>query len=408
MIDLSKERLVADMETQAEIGGTDDGGLDRVTLSADDGAARDWFRDRMEDAGLAVRVDEMGNMFGRRTGSDPDAAPVLVGSHLDSQPKGGIYDGALGIVAALELVRTLDEEGIETTHPIEIVNWTNEEGTRFNQVMQGSGVWSGALDRDEEYDRRDGDGTRFETALKEIGYKGDEPAAPREDYEAALELHIEQGPRLEENDLDVGVVSGLVGISWGEVRLHGQSNHSGPTPMHRRQDALAAAAELITRVRSIVNGAGEATVGTVGDIAVEPGSINVIPERTRFTWDVRDLSDDVVDSCIAAIEREASTVADREGVEAETERLSRTHSVRFPDRIVETVERATSNLGYDAMRLVGGAVHDAGNVARVCDAGMVFAVSEDGISHAEAEYTSWTDCHTAANTLANTALDLAR
>ncbi|MFB6312133.1 MAG: hydantoinase/carbamoylase family amidase, partial [Salinirussus sp.] len=265
-----------------------------------------------------------------------------------------------------------------------------------------------ALDRDEEYDRRDGAGVRFEAALEEIGYKGQEPAAPQEAYEAFLELHIEQGPRLDENDLDVGVVSGLVGISWGEIRLEGESNHSGPTPMHRRADTLAAAANIITSVRSIANGAGEHTVGTVGDIAVEPGSINVIPGHTRLTWDIRDPADEVVDSCIDDILQEVTTVADREAIEAETERLSRTESVDFPARIVETVESAAADLDLDSTRLVSGAVHDAGNVSRVCDAGMVFAVSEDGISHAEAEYTSWADCYAAANTLGNAVLDLAR
>nr|WP_281259286.1 hydantoinase/carbamoylase family amidase [Salinigranum rubrum] len=212
---LDRDRFVSTMKEQAEIGGTDGGGLHRLTLSDEDKAIRDWFAERMEEEGLETRVDTFGNMFGRREGTDPDAKPVMVGSHLDSQPFGGIYDGALGVIAALEFVRTLNDEGIETTHPIEIVNWTNEEGSRFQPAMQGSGVWAGVLDIEEEYAKTDADGAVFEEELERIGYKGDVPCEPPEEYEAYFELHVEQGPYLEENGKEVGVVTGVVGFTWG-------------------------------------------------------------------------------------------------------------------------------------------------------------------------------------------------
>ena len=283
------------MKEQAEIGATDGGGLHRLTLSDDDKRIRDWFHTQMEEAGLTVRVDEFGNMFGRREGTDPNAGTVLVGSHLDSQPYGGIYDGAMGVLAALEFVRTLDDEGVETAHPVEVVNWTNEEGSRFQPAMQGSGVWAGAHDIEEEYAKTDADGSVFEAELERIGYKGSTPCEPQHDYEAYLELHIEQGPYLEENDIDVGVVTGIVGFTWGAITFYGEADHSGPTPMHYRNDALVAAADVISQIRRIPGTLGERTVGTTGYIDSKPNSINIIPDEVTFTWGFRD-HERVIDS----------------------------------------------------------------------------------------------------------------
>ncbi|WP_280537566.1 Zn-dependent hydrolase [Halopenitus sp. POP-27] len=406
-IDIDRDRLVETMKEQAEIGATDDGGLHRLTLSDADREVRDWFRDRMEAAGLSVRVDEMGNMFGRRPGADPDAGTVLLGSHLDSQPNGGIYDGPLGVIAALEFVRTLEDEGIETDHPIEVVNWTNEEGSRFQPAMMSSGVWAGEIPLEEAYDTTDADGIRFEDALEEIGYRGDVPAEPTREYDAALELHVEQGPYLEQEERDVGVVTGIVGLRWGEVTFTGQANHSGTTPMHYRSDALVAASDVIGQVRRIPGTLGERTVGTTGALEVEPGSINIVPETVRFTVDFRDPDDDVADEAIERVKAEVAAAADREGVDWEYERRMDAASVTFPDRCVDAVRSAAADLGYDARELVSGAGHDATYMASVCDTAMVFAVSEGGKSHTPEEYTSWDDCYAAANTLANAALDLA-
>lgn len=406
-INLDYDRFVETMQEQASIGSTEAGGLHRLALSDADREVRNWFVDQVENLGLDVRIDAFGNTFGRREGADPEASPVLVGSHLDSQPYGGIYDGPLGVIAALELVRTLEAEDIDTRHPVEIVNWTNEEGSRFPPAMQGSGVWAGAHDIEEEYEKTDTEGNVLVEELERIGYRGDEPASPKEEYEAYLELHIEQGPFLEENEKDVGIVTDMVGINWGEVTFRGEANHSGTTPMQYRSDALVAASDVVTAVRRLPSTLGDHTVGTTGSLNVEPDSINVVPEEVTFTWDVRDPSDRVIEKAIEQIETEVETAAEREGVEFEIERLMQADSVEFPDRCVNAIEQAADDLGYDGMRLISGAVHDAMHAASVCDAAMVFAVSEGGKSHSESEYTSWPDCYASANTLANAALDLA-
>ncbi|SIS17383.1 Zn-dependent hydrolase [Natronorubrum thiooxidans] len=406
-IALQRERFVSTMKEQAEIGGTADGGLHRLALSDDDKEIRDWFMEQLTAADLSVRVDEFGNMFGRRAGTDPDAKPVLVGSHLDSQPYGGIYDGALGVIAALELIRTLNDNELETEHPIEIVNWTNEEGSRFQPAMQGSGVWAGAHDLEEEYAKTDVDGNVFEEELERIGYKGEEPCEPPEEYEAYLELHVEQGPYLEENKKDVGVVTGIVGFTWGAITFYGEADHSGPTPMHYRQDALVAAADVITQIRRIPSTLGERTVGTTGYIDAKPNSINIIPEEVTFTWGFRDPSDDVIDEARRRVLEEAEWAAEREGLEWEYEDRMRAPAVEFADGCVDAVQTAADELGYDSMQIFSGAGHDATHMHSICDTGMVFAVSENGKSHNESEYTSWDDCYKASSTIANAAVDLA-
>lgn len=404
---LDRTRFIQTVKQQADIGGTDNGGLHRLTLSDTDKEVRDWFLDAMEDAGLETRIDEMGNMFGRRAGTDPSADPVLLGSHLDSQPYGGIYDGALGVVAALELVRTLNDEDIETSHPIEVVNWTNEEGSRFQPAMQGSGVWTGELDLETEYDKTDAEGNRFEDELERIGYKGDVPAEPTTEYDSSLELHIEQGPKLENHGMDVGVVTGVVGLTWGAVTFKGAAEHTGTTPMHDRQDALVAAADFITTVRRLGGTLGKDTVASVGCADVSPNSINIVPEEVTVTWGIRDPSDDTVEEGRERVLEAAAAIADQEGVDYEWEDRARSSSIRFPDRPVTAIGDAARALGYDSMDVFSGAVHDAAKVGTICDTAMVFAVSEDGKSHTEEEYTSWDDCYSAANTLANAALDLA-
>ncbi|WP_306059998.1 Zn-dependent hydrolase [Natronococcus wangiae] len=407
MIKLDRDRFIELMVEQSEIGATDDGGLHRLALTDADRQIRDWFREKMEDAGLDVRIDEFGNMFGRYEGAEPDAAPVLVGSHLDSQPKGGSYDGALGIIAALELVLTLHDNEIRPTRPIEIVNWTNEEGSRFQPAMQGSGVWAGEHDLETEYTKTDSEGTTFEDELDRIGYKGDVPAEPTENYDVYLELHVEQGPYLEDANADVGVVTGIVGFSWGELTFTGESDHSGPTPMHYRSDALVAAADVITRIRRIPGTLGERTVGTVGYIDATPNSVNVIPGEVTLTWGFRDPDDAVVQRAYENVVREARAAAEREGVDVEYEETMRASSVEFAPRCIETIQSTTTDLGYDSERLISGAGHDATHLASVTDTGMVFAVSEDGKSHSPEEYTSWDDCYAAAMTLSNAAVRIA-
>ncbi len=406
-IDIDRERLVATMREQAEIGATDGGGLHRLALSDDDRRIRDWFVQQCEEEGLDVRVDEFGNTFGYREGTDPDAGTVLVGSHLDSQPYGGIYDGALGTIAALEFVRTLNDEDIDTTHPVEVVNWTNEEGSRFQPAMQGSGVWAGELDLEEQYASTDADGAVLEEELERIGYKGELAAEPQRDYEAYLELHVEQGPYLEDNGVDVGVVTGVVGFTWGAITFTGQADHSGPTPMFDRQDALVAAADVITQIRRIPSTLGERTVGTTGYIDASPNSINIIPEEVTFTWGFRDPTVEVIEEARDRVLAEAQAAAEREGIEWEYEDRMWVDPVHFADQCVKAVQSAADEGGYDSMRIFSGAGHDATYMTEHMDTGMVFAVSEDGKSHTEDEYTSWEDCYSAADTYANAAYRLA-
>jgi beta-ureidopropionase / N-carbamoyl-L-amino-acid hydrolase len=405
-IEINRKRFVDTMKNQAEIGATENGGLHRLTLSDDDREIRNWFYEQMDDEGLDIRIDEFGNMFGRREGRDPEKGTILLGSHLDSQPYGGIYDGALGVIAALEFIRTLNDEEIETEHPVEIVNWTNEEGSRYQPAMQGSGVWASNHDLEEEYDKTDEDGNRFEDELERIGYKGDVPAAPTENYDGYFELHIEQGPYLEENDVDVGIVTGIVGFTWGAITYYGEADHTGPTPMHYRSDALIGATDVITQIRRIANSLGERTVGSTGFMDVQPNSINIIPGEVTFTWGFRDPSDEIVEDAFDCVLAEAERAAEREGLDWEWEERMRAPSVDFAERNITAVESATENLGYDAMRIFSGAGHDATHVADVMDTSMVFAVSENGKSHSEEEYTSWDDCYRAANTFANAAFEL--
>lgn len=406
--ELDRQRLVETMKEQAEIGGTERGGLHRLTLSDEDEEIRDWFLEQMKEEGLETRIDEFGNMFGRREGRDANAGPILVGSHLDSQPYGGIYDGALGVVGALEFVRELNERSITTERSVEIVNWTNEEGSRFQPAMQGSGVWAGAHDVEEEYAKTDEDENTLEEELERIGYKGTVPAEPRESYDSYLELHIEQGPYLEETGHEVGIVTGIVGFVWGATTYYGEADHSGSTPMHYRQDALVAASDVMTQVRRIPGTLGERTVGTVGYVDVEPNSINIIPDEVTFTWGFRDPESDVLDDAKSRVLNEIEAAAEREGVDWDWEQRMRVEPVHFADRCVEAVEDAANELGYHSMRIVSGAGHDATHANAVCDTAMVFAVSENGKSHNESEFTSWDDCYKAVNTLASAALELSQ
>jgi N-carbamoyl-L-amino-acid hydrolase len=405
MVEIDGDRLIATMKEQAQIGATENGGLHRLTLSDDDRRIREWFTEQCESLGLDVRVDEFGNMFARREGSE-DRKPVLLGSHLDSQPYGGIYDGALGVVTALEYVRSLEDEGITTPHPIEVVNWTNEEGSRFQPALQGSGVWAGAHDLEEQLDVTDEDGNRVGDELERIGYDGDVSAEPAEEYEAYLELHIEQGPYLEEADVSVGVVEGIVGFTWGAITFTGRADHSGPTPMHTRADALVAAADVITQIRRIPNALGPQTVGTVGYMDVQPNSINIVPREVTMTWGFRDPSDEIVEEARERVLEEAEAAATREGVEWEYEDRMLAESVRFADKVVDSVQEAADELGHSNMRIFSGAGHDATHAHKVCPTGMIFAPSIDGISHSEDEYTPWEDCVRCAEVYANAAHQL--
>jgi N-carbamoyl-L-amino-acid hydrolase len=407
MVTIDAERFRETFEQYAAIGRTDADGLHRLALSSADETVRDRFVSDLEALGLAVRVDGIGNVFGRAAGTDPDAAPVLIGSHLDSQPYGGRFDGQLGVLAALETLRAFDDAGIEHRRPVEIVNWTNEEGSRFKPALMGSGAFTGELDADEVLGHTDADGVTVADALEAIGYRGDAPIGPREPYHSFLELHIEQGPKLEEADRSVGIVEGVFGMAWLEVTVRGDADHAGPSPVHSRKDALVAASDVVGAVRRLSNRLADDVVTTVGEFEVAPGSINVIPDEVRFTVDVRSYDDAVVSELVERVEREVRTACEREDVEYDLEEIWRIPHTEFSPMVAETALSAAADVGATHQPMVSGAGHDATYLNEVTEAAMVFVPSVDGKTHNEAEYTEWADAVEGARVYAETTERLA-
>ena len=377
-------RLWGSLMSMAEIGATPRGGVRRVALSPEDAAGRDRFRALCEAAGLAVRVDSVGNMFARRAGRDPTRPPVLLGSHLDSQPTGGKFDGALGVMAGLECLRTLDDLGLATDAPIELVNWTDEEGSRFGRSLMGSGVWSGALDQAATEAITDADGVTVGAALDAIGYRGEHPARPFP-ADSYFELHIEQGPILEREGAAVGIVTGAQAQVWFEAVATGQDAHAGTTPPGARRDALVCAARIVDLVDRMMRARGDNGRGTVGRFVVLPNSPNVIPGEVRFSVEFRHPSDAEVERLAAQFPREAGFIARDAGVTLSVSELFRLPAQPFDPACVDLVRQAAARLGLPTREIVSGAGHDAVYVARRVPAAMVFVPCRDGLSHNEAE-----------------------
>lgn len=407
MVTIDTDRFEESFQTYSEIGRTENDGLHRLTLSSTDKEARDQFVDDLEELGLDVRIDELGNIFGRREGTDPDASPVLIGSHLDSQPYGGRFDGQLGVLTALETLRAFESEGVEHQRPVEIVNWTNEEGSRFKPATMGSGTFVGEFEAEEILSRTDADGTTVEKALEEIGYRGSEPCEPPQEYHAFLELHVEQGPKLEDAGLSVGVVEGVFGLSWSEATIDGEADHAGPSPMYSRNDALVAAADSVAAIRRLSNRQSDDLVTTVGEIEVAPDSINVIPSEARFTIDARSYDDDAVAETVSNIKREIENACEREGAEYEFEEIWRLPHTEFSSNVVETALDAAREIDASHQRMVSGAAHDAVYMNEITEAAMLFVPSVDGKTHNEDEYTEWTDAVEGARVYAETTERLA-
>ena len=377
-------RLWDSLMRMAEIGATPRGGVRRLTLTEVDRHGRDRFRALCEAAGLEVRVDAIGNMFARRAGRDPARPPVLLGSHLDSQPSGGKFDGALGVLGGLEVMRTLNDLGVTTEAPIELVNWTDEEGSRFGHSLMGSGVWAGVFALDKTYALSDAEGVTVGDALDGIGYRGEAPAAafPADSY---FELHIEQGPVLEREGKAIGVVTGAQAQVWYDAVATGQESHAGTTPPEARRDALVCAARVVDLVDRMMRARGEAGRGTVGQLEVFPNSRNVIPGAVRFSVEFRHPEDAEIDRLDAQFPREAGFIARDCGVRLDVTRLFRVPAQAFDPVCVELVRQAAARLGYPAREIVSGAGHDAVYVARRVPAAMIFTPCKDGLSHNEAE-----------------------
>jgi len=386
-IRINGDRLWASIHEMAEIGPGVAGGSNRQTVTDEDSVGRHLFQKWCTEAGLTMGLDQMGTMFARREGTDPQALPVYVGSHLDTQPTGGRYDGVLGVLGALELVRTLNDLNIKTKHPIVITNWTNEEGTRFAPAMMASGVFAGMHEQDWAYAREDANGAKFGDELARIGWRGDEETGARKMH-AFFELHIEQGPILEAENIDIGVVTSGQGMWWLEVTLTGKDSHTGSTPMPMRRNAGLGMARITELVHEVAMSHQPAAVGAVGHCDVFPNSRNVIPGKVVFTIDIRSPDQTTLDAMKKRIEAEAPIVAMDLGLEISIEPVGHFDPVTFNPDCVSAVRNAANRLGYSHRDLVSGAGHDACWINRVAPTAMVMCPCVDGLSHNEAENIS--------------------
>ena len=389
---INGERLWNSLMEMAKIGATEKGGVCRLALTDVDRAARDLFVKWCEDAGCAVSVDAMGNIFGRREGRDKDAPPVMTGSHIDSQPTGGKFDGIYGVLSGLEVIRALNDAGVETVAPIEVSAWTNEEGSRFPPAMVSSGVFAGVFDLEYGLSRADLDGTTIGEELSRIGYAGDRPVG--KPVKAFFEAHIEQGPILEAEEKTIGVVTDAQGQRWYECTFTGQEAHAGPTPMSTRRDALVGAARVIDAVNRIGNDNAPLACATVGLIEAYPNSRNTIPGRVFFAIDLRHPDDATLSKMDRDVRAAVAEVAETIGLETRLEEIWYSPPVPFDRECVDAVRRAAEANGYAHREIVSGAGHDACYIARVAPTSMIFIPCEGGISHNEIE--SATPEHVAA------------
>src|ERR1700674_5683784 len=364
-------RLWDSLMEMAKIGATPKGGCKRLTLTDLDKQSRDLFRRWCEAEGCTVKVDEMGNMFARRPGEDETLPPVMVGSHLDTQPTGGKFDGALGVLGALEVVRSLNDLRIKTRHPIEVANWTNEEGSRYAPAMVSSGVFAGVYTKEFAYSRVDSEGKALGDELKRIGFKGAEPVGGRPVH-AFFELHIEQGPILEDESIDVGVVTHGQGQRWYEIRLTGFESHAGSTPMPRRKDALLGAARIVELVNAIGLSKAPLGVSTVGMLNSYPNSRNVIPGEVFMTSEFRHPDDATLSEMDAALKEGVEKIASAIGLAADIKQVFYYAPVAFDEGCVSAVRRAAKHLGLSHRDIVSGAGHDACYLARVAPTSMIF------------------------------------
>jgi N-carbamoyl-L-amino-acid hydrolase len=400
------ERLLADLDALAAVGDTGDGGNCRLALTDDDAGGRELVVGWMRALGLDVRVDRIGNVVATRAGTDAGLDAVMTGSHIDTVRTGGRYDGTLGVLAGLEVVRALDDAGIRTRRPLAVAFFTDEEGSRFAPDMLGSLVYAGGMTLEDALDVVGIDGAVLGHELERIGWAGD-AAVPGPAPHAFVELHIEQGPLLEEEGIAIGAVTGVQGISWQELTLAGQSNHAGTTPMRLRHDAAYVAAEVTTFVRRLARDMGGHQVGTVGRVDVHPDLVNVVAARARLTVDLRNTDEALLAESEWRVREHTAEVAEAEGVELSWRRLARFAPVVFDPGVVDLVERAAVARGHRVRRLPSGAGHDAQMLARVCPAGMVFVPSRAGVSHNPAEFTEPEHLAAGTQVLADVLVELA-
>ena len=384
---IDPDRLWDSLMEMAKIGPGVAGGNNRQTLTDDDAKGRELFSQWCADAGMTMGVDSMGNMFATRPGADPDALPVYMGSHLDTQPTGGKYDGVLGVLGALEVVRTMNDLDVKTKHPIVITNWTNEEGTRFAPAMLASGVFAGKHDQEWAYDRQDAEGKKFGDELKRIGWVGDEPVGARKMH-AMFELHIEQGPILEAEGKDIGVVTHGQGLRWIECIFTGKESHTGSTPMAMRKNAGRGLALITELVHEIAMKNQPNAVGAIGHIDVYPNSRNIIPGKVVCTVDMRTHLLDKLNAMVDEFNMRAPKLCAEIGVEFSCEIVGQFDPPAFDENCIGAIRNAAQELGYSHMDIVSGAGHDACWINDVAPTAMIMCPCVDGLSHNEAEEIS--------------------
>ncbi|WP_207239793.1 Zn-dependent hydrolase [Pseudomonas sp. GW456-L15] len=402
MLKINGQRLWTSLMAMAEIGATARGGSCRLALSDEDRVGRELFAHWCTEAGMSLSVDPIGNLFARRPGSDPDTAPVMMGSHLDTQPEGGRFDGVYGVLAGLEVVRTLNDLGIQTRKPLEVAVWTNEEGARFTPAMFGSAVFTGVMALDAALAVRDADGISVAQALQRTGYAGSRPLGAAVD--AYFEAHIEQGPILEDNAKSIGVVSGGQAIRWLDVQVEGLAAHAGTTPMPLRKDALYGAAQMILAVEQLAADFAPQGLTTVGELSIAKSSRNTIPGLLSFTVDLRHHQDRQIAAMEQQVEERLQAIAGQRGLKVSISRHWVSPATPFDAECVAAVQQAVDGLGYPQQSIVSGAGHDAILLARYCPTAMVFIPCVGGLSHNEAEDVLPEDVRQGADVLLNAVL----
>lgn len=406
-ITIDSQRLWNSLMDLAKIGATAKGGVCRLALTDLDRQARDLFTSWCTAAGCTVAVDGIGNIFARRPGRNDQLPPIIAGSHIDTQPSGGKFDGNFGVLAGLEVVRSLNDHGIQTEAPIEVVVWTNEEGSRFTPVMMGSGVFVDAFTLESTLQRTDLDGVTVGEALTKIGYSGSDPPGNRP-VGAYFEAHIEQGPILEDSQKVIGVVGGALGLRWYDVVVTGQDAHAGPTPMRLRKNALVAASKMVADINELAHRFQPDGRATVGFMQVKPNSRNVIPGEVKFSIDLRHAEDDALDKMEAQTRALCERQAQSGSVTVDVERVANYPACKFDVKCVAAVRGAAQKLGISHMDIVSGAGHDAIYMARVAPTSMIFVPCEGGISHNELENAKAEDLAAGCNVLLNVMLEQAQ
>ncbi|MBM7570121.1 Zn-dependent hydrolase [Aquibacillus albus] len=406
---INEERLWNRINELGEIGRSENGGLNRFSFTDEERQAKELIKKYMAEAGLSVREDEIGNVFGKMDGKNPNGKTVLIGSHIDTVLNGGKFDGAVGVLSGIEVLQTLNEKGITTENPLEVVAFTDEEGARFSTGLLGSEAYIGDLTYNDLADNTDNNGISIAEAMINQGYDPTNLASVKADANSIkcyLEVHIEQGKVLESKNVPVGLVTGIAGLRWLKIKINGEAGHAGTTPMALRKDPLAAAVEIIHRVEQLAK-EQEQTVMTVGQFIVNPGGINVIPSNVEFTIDIRDLSEALLDQLVTQINNMTHNICAKREVTLEVENLHSVSGVDCSAEVYQSIQTTIEDKGIEVVKLPSGAIHDAMVIGKITDIGMIFLRTKDGISHTSEEWCEKEDVSMGAQVLLGSVIKLA-